>query len=1091
MCRKSKFRYEGAKIRYGGLINLVYAVLILIIAAGIPALATVPITVENYSFEIPEDGMKRDINVGTPGIVTGWARTDPITSAGREYGYTPTEGTATAFLGKDALIFNLTDFLTMAGDKFQMLFDARSTWQGSNLLAQLYYDDVGREPEGPGNRRVFATTIVDLSQQSVSATFAVDSNAVGPAMNDHKIGIQFKHEYVEGLWPDDNIWAGIDYIELSLLTPLMRAQDPFPEHESSYGDSSVSLTWVPGPDAPTVDNYHIYLSEDWADVNDGALDADKGLTNTPSYQVTDLVRGETYYWRIDTVIGADSQNGKAHVYRGNIWNFVAKPLIAYNPYPSAGADFVAVDPVLSWQAGSGAVEGHVVVIGDNFNDVNNIPVGTSGIPSFRAYLTNPADTNWAPEEAGLTLETNKVYYWRIDEVESASPQTIHKGEVWQFTTVPIKGLGSITRDLWEDIEGVAVADLTNDPNYPDSPSYTENLLSFEAPHMAIVNYGSRVHGWLYIRNSGEYTFWIASGETSQLWFGSHPSTASIIAFVDGEEGREGWTQPRQWDKYPEIQQSDPIYLEGGGNFYYIMVLHKKGWGYDNLSAAWMGPDSNGIQEVIPGSSLIPFDQVELTEASGPIPVARAMGVQREPTFSWVAGEYAATHDIYLGTDVNAVNDASRGNDPLGIGVSQNQSATTYEPGILDFNTTYYWRVDEVNDAHPDKLWKGNVWSFTIGNYLIVDDFEDYNDYTPNRTFDVWADYAVNNTGMTVGHLDPPFAEQRIVHSGRQAMYMLYDNDGTVNEGTDYEQSGTLLYSEAERQWVDPQDWTREGVESLTLWLRGIPASVGSFSSGPPITMTGAGADIWSTSDHFHYAYKRLSGVGSITAKVVSMTNTNNSAKAGVMIRESLEPGSAHAMMNIQPINEVQFLRRLEMGFESETDGQGEISTPVWVRLTRSGNTLTGDYSVDGATWETLGSATIPMVLDVYIGLIVCSHDSNATCTAEFSDVTTTGTVTGDWQSQDVGIESNIAEPMYIVLADSDGNSAVVNNSDPSATTIGIWTEWNIPLLDFAGVNMQAIKSMAIGVGDKANTALRGAGTLYIDDIRLYRPSPSK
>jgi len=222
-----------------------------------------------------------------------------------------------------------------------------------------------------------------------------------------------------------------------------------------------------------------------------------------------------------------------------------------------------------------------------------------------------------------------------------------------------------------------------------------------------------------------------------------------------------------------------------------------------------------------------------------------------------------------------------------------------------------------------------------------------------------------------------------------------------------------------------------------------------------------------------------------------MTNTNNSAKAGVMIRESLEPGSSHAMMNIQPINEVQFLRRLEMGFESETDGQGEISTPVWVRLTRSGNTLTGDYSVDGATWETLGSATIPMVLDVYIGLIVCSHDSNATCTAEFSDVTMTGTVTGDWQSQDVGIESNIAEPMYIVLADSAGNSAVVNNSDPTATIIGIWTEWNIPLLDFAGVNMQAIKSMAIGVGDKANTQPGGAGTLHIDDIRLYRPSPSK
>ena len=67
---------------------------------------------------------------------------------------------------------------------------------------------------------------------------------------------------------------------------------------------------------------------------------------------------------------------------------------------------------------------------------------------------------------------------------------------------------------------------------------------------------------------------------------------------------------------------------------------------------------------------------------------------------------------------------------------------------------------------------------------------------------------VNNTGMTVGHFDPPFAERSIVHSGRQAMYMHYDNDGTVNEGTAYQKTGTLLYSEAERQWADAQDWTR-------------------------------------------------------------------------------------------------------------------------------------------------------------------------------------------------------------------------------------------------------------------------------------------
>jgi len=1051
-------------------IYLVCTVLFLIMAAGIPVGAATSIEVENYSFELPGTG-KKDID--QKGTVPGWARVDLTTSAGVEEGWTPTNGTYTAFMGKNALIFNLTDFLMMEGDQFELIFDARSTWQGNHLLGQLYYDD-------EGNRVVFASTTVDLSEQSVYGTFFVDSNAVGPAMTDHKIGIQFIHEYVPGLTPDDNIWAGIDYIDLILLTPLMRAQNPFPEHQSSYDNTSVTLTWVPGPNVPAADSYQVYFSQNWADVSDGSAAAYKGSTNTASHLIEGLVKNVTYYWRVDTVVGADT-------YRGNIWSFVTKPLIAFNPNPGIDATFVPLDSVLSWKAGSGALEGHVVFFSDDFDKVNNAAVGTSGPAPFRAYLTNPADTNWAPEEADLTLEVSKTYYWRIDEVESTAPQTIHKGEVWQFTTVPIKGLGSITRDVWEDIDGLAVTDLTSDVNYPDNPSFTEYPTSFEAPHMAIVNYGSRIHGWLYVRNSGEYTFWIASGENSQLWFGSHPSTASIIAFVDSEEGREGWTQPREWDKYPEIQQSDPIYLEGGGTLYYIMVLHKKGSGYDNLSVAWMGPDSNGQQEILPGTSLIRFEDVTLVGAGGPIPNDRATDVRRDTVFSWVSGVFAATHDVYFGTDFDVVNDAVRSNDPLGVLVSQDQSANTYEPGVLEFNATYYWRVDEVNDAHPDKLWKGNVWSFTVGNFLVVDDFEDYNDVS-NRIYETWGDYFINNTGMTVGHFEPPFAEQSVVHSGRQSMYMRYDNDGTVNEGTNYEQAGTLLYSETERQWTDPQDWTAEGVESLTLWFRGIPASVGSFTIGPPIVMTAAGGDIWGTADQFHYAYKLLSGVGSITAKVVSVSDTDPWSKAGVMIRDSLDPGSANAMVVVTPDYGVSFQRRVIADAGSEDTTEAGITAPQWVKLTRSGNTITAEYSSNGSDWETLGDPLImPMLPEIYIGLCLTSHNANEMCTAEFSDVNLNGTITGDWQSQDVGIRSNDIEPLYVVLDDSAGNNAVIKHPDPNVSTIDSWTEWNIPLTDFTGVNLQAISKMSIGVGDRANTPLRGTGDLYIDDIRLNQP----
>jgi hypothetical protein len=128
-----------------------------------------------------------------------------------------------------------------------------------------------------------------------------------------------------------------------------------------------------------------------------------GSTNSASYFVSDLVQGETYYWRIDTVIGAD-------VYRGNIWSFVSKPSLAYNPVPKTSTEFVSLEPVLSWEAGSGVVQGYVVFLGDNFDDVNNAPTGIDGKPPFRTYLGDPTDVNWAPSEAGMTLlETSRTY----------------------------------------------------------------------------------------------------------------------------------------------------------------------------------------------------------------------------------------------------------------------------------------------------------------------------------------------------------------------------------------------------------------------------------------------------------------------------------------------------------------------------------------------------------------------------------------------------------------------------------------------------------------------------------------------------------
>ncbi|MHC4389499.1 MAG: hypothetical protein ACYSX1_12960, partial [Planctomycetota bacterium] len=137
---------------------------------------------------------------------------------------------------------------------------------------------------------------------------------------------------------------------------------------------------------------------------------------------------------------------------------------------------------------------------------------------------------------------------------------------------------------------------------------------------------------------------------------------------------------------------------------------------------------------------------------------------------------------------------------------------TYDAGRLELETTYYWRIDEVNDTHPGSPWTGNVWSFTTGDFLVVDDFESYNDLDPpdaasNRIFDKWIDgFGTTTNGALVGNDLPPYAEQTIVHGGAQAMIYRYDNANKTSEAT-----LTLVY---------PRDWTEEGVTKLSLWFRG-------------------------------------------------------------------------------------------------------------------------------------------------------------------------------------------------------------------------------------------------------------------------------
>jgi hypothetical protein len=495
--------------------------------------------------------------------------------------------------------------------------------------------------------------------------------------------------------------------------------------------------------------------------------------------------------------------------------------------------------------------------------------------------------------------------------------------------------------------------------------------------------------------------------------------------------------------------------------------------------------------------------------SGPNPADGAVDVKPSVVLTWIAGAVADSHDVYFGTDPNAVKNATKASTQYkGTKALGDES---YAPGNLLLETTYYWRIDEANSTNPDSPWPGKVWSFTTGDFLVIDDFETY-DANDNQIWFAWHDglgygapgtadyYAGNGTGAAVGdETTASYTEETIVHGGNQSMPLFYDNN----------KQGYADYSEVDYTLTDQRDWTEEGVVELSIWFRGNPASVGSFVEGPTgtYTMTATGTDIWTSADEFHYAFKTLTGAGSIVAKVLSVGLADPWSKAGVMIRETLEPGSKFAAVYITPTdtdgtstNGCRFQARSDTDIDATSDTsvataeQMAIIAPYWIKLERdvAGN-FRGSYSSDGVTWRQMAwnPQNIPMSSTVYVGLALTAHNAAATCQAQFSNVTITGTVGAQWSHQDIGIISNAPEPLYVAVSNSTGAPAVVYNDDTNAATIDTWTEWVIPLSAFAdqGINLTNVDSIAIGLGTQGNmTSPGGSGKMYIDDIRLYQPS---
>ena len=386
---------------------------------------------------------------------------------------------------------------------------------------------------------------------------------------------------------------------------------------------------------------------------------------------------------------------------------------AWGPDPKDGTIYSDTWITLGWSPGDFAVS-HNVYLGDNFDDVD------AGAES--TFLGNQVATYTIAGFPGFAFPDGLIpgttYYWRIDEVNDAEPNSPWKGPVWSFSIPPKTAYAPVPVD-----GGEAVA--------------TDGNLSWTPGFGSIIHY---------------------------VYFGDNFDDVSNAA------GNPPWGAT--------TYKPGPLKM---ARTYY--------WRVDEFDAV----------ETHKGN-VWSFTTEGAVESLNP--VNGAVDVTQTPILTWAPG-FGASHEIYFSADAAS----------LDLKGSGNLGSESYDPGQLEWDTTYYWRVDEANNTNADSPWTGPLWSFTTANFIIIDDMEGYNDINEgesgsNRIYLAWIDGfdnpAVN--GSVVGNANPPFAEQTIVHTGNQSMPMAYDN--------------AVGKSEATLTLTSNRDWTVKGVDTLTIWFRG-------------------------------------------------------------------------------------------------------------------------------------------------------------------------------------------------------------------------------------------------------------------------------
>ncbi len=460
------------------------------------------------------------------------------------------------------------------------------------------------------------------------------------------------------------------------------------------------------------------------------------------------------------------------------------PRQSHDPQPKDEATDVPRKTILVWAPGEGAGS-HDVYFGTSFEDVD-----LASRTDPRGVLISQGQA--AREYDRGVLEFGQTYYWRVDEV--LTDGSIFKGQVWSFIVESLAyPIVNITATASDFDPGAGPENTINGSGLNE-----ENQHSVDAADMWLASPAAGEAAWI------QYEF-DRVHKLHELWVWNYNvQFEAVLGFgardVTLEHSKDGtdWTTLGDYEfaratAMAGYSANTTIDLQGVAARFVRL----------NVNSGWGVIGQYGLSEVR-------FFSIPV-HAKEPQPADGAAGVAPDAVLSWRAGREAVSHEVYLSDKRSAVTDGTSLIDAVG--------QSRYELSDLDLKlgTTYYWKVNEVNEAESIGTWEGDIWSFSTPAFFVVEDFESYTDnIDAGRTiWQTWIDgFEDTANGSQVGYLDAPFAEKAVINSGRQSMPLFYNNVGGV------------AYSEAQITFESPQDWTRAGAAILTLYFRGSDDNTG-------------------------------------------------------------------------------------------------------------------------------------------------------------------------------------------------------------------------------------------------------------------------